>query len=96
MKTSITIKLTPQESRELRLVVRRQKAPHREVVRAQLILMLASGESFTATSRKVGLTRRNTHKPLIIGSTTLANPKDLSDWMFKPKNSSLKAVFERG
>ena len=62
MKTSITIKLTPQESRELRLVVRRQKAPHREVVRAQLILMLASGESFTATSRKVGLTRRNTHK----------------------------------
>ena len=34
MKTSISIELTPQEDRELRLIVRRQKAPYREVVRA--------------------------------------------------------------
>jgi transposase len=60
--TSIEIKLTPQESRELRLLVRRQKAPYREVVRAQMILLLASGESFAATSRKVGKARRIVYK----------------------------------
>lgn len=62
MKTSIVVKLTPQQDRELRLLVRRQKAPYREVVRAQLILLLAKGESFCATSRKVGLARRLIYK----------------------------------
>lgn len=61
-KTTIKITLTPQESRELRLAVRRQKAQHREVVRAQMILLLASGESFAATSRKVGKARRIVYK----------------------------------
>lgn len=61
-RTSIKITLTPQESRELRLVVRRQTAPHREVVRAQMILLLASGESYAATSRKVGKARRIVYK----------------------------------
>ncbi len=62
MNTSIKIVLTPQESRELRLTVRRQKAPHCEVVRAQMILLLVSGESFAATSRKVGKARRIVYK----------------------------------
>lgn len=61
-KTSIKITLTPQESRELRLVVRRHKAAQREVVRAQIILMLAGGESFCSTSRKVGKARRIVYK----------------------------------
>jgi hypothetical protein len=61
-KTSIKITLTPQESCELRLVVRRQRAQHREVVRAQMILLLASGESFAATSQKVGKARRIVYK----------------------------------
>jgi len=60
--TSIEIRLTPQENRELRLVVRRQNAPYREVVRAQMILLLAGGESFCATSRKVGKARRIVYK----------------------------------
>ena len=62
MNTSIQIKRTPQEHRELRLVVRRQKVPHREVVRAQMILLLASGENFSATARKVGNARRIVYK----------------------------------
>ncbi len=61
-KTSISIKLTPQEDRELRLIVRRQKAPYREVVRASLILYLSKGESFTETARKVGVARRIVYK----------------------------------
>ena len=62
MNTSIQIKLTPQEHRELRLLVRRQKVPQREVVRAQMILLLASGENFSATARKVGNARRIVYK----------------------------------
>ena len=61
-KTSIKITLSPQEGRELRLVVRRQKAPHREVVRAQMILLLAAGESYSSTCRKVGKARRIVYK----------------------------------
>ena len=58
MKTSIKIKLTSQESRELR----RQKAPHREVIRAQIILLLSRRESFAATSRRIGVARRIVYK----------------------------------
>ena len=62
MRSSISIKLTPQESRELRLIVRRQKAPYREVVRASIILYLSKGETFSETARKVGVARRIVHK----------------------------------
>lgn len=62
MKTSIKITLTPQEDRELRLRVRRHKAAHCDVERAQIILLLAKGESFSATSRKVGKARRIVYK----------------------------------
>ncbi len=62
MKTSITIKLTPQQSRELRLIVGRQKAPYREVVRASIILYLSKGVSFSETAGKVGIARRIVYK----------------------------------
>ena len=62
MKTSISIKLSPQEDRELRLIVRRQRAPYQEVVRASLILYLSKGESFSETARKVGVARRIVYK----------------------------------
>ena len=62
MKTSYSIKPTPQESRELRLIVRRQKAPHRKVVRARIILLLSRGESFSETARKAGVARRIAYK----------------------------------
>ncbi len=61
-KTSISIKLTPQEDRELRLIVRRQKAPYREVVRASIILYLSKGVSPTNTAREVGVARRIVYK----------------------------------
>ena len=62
MRTSIRIHLSAQESRELRLIVRREKAPYREGVRARLILLLAKGENFAAVSRTVGLARRIVYK----------------------------------
>ena len=54
-KTAISIKLTPQEDRELRLIVRRQKVPYQEIVRASIILYLSKGVNPTATA-----TRRST------------------------------------
>lgn len=48
------IKLTGQEDRELRLLVRRQRASPAEVVRARMILLLAKGTSFSQVAREVG------------------------------------------
>jgi len=62
MKTSIVIKLTRQESHELRVIARRQRAPHRLVVRARIILSLAGGASCSATARQVGVARRIVYK----------------------------------
>ncbi len=61
MKTSVRITLTAQEDRQLRLVVRRQKEPYAEVVRAQMILLLAKGKSFSQVAREVGRARRIVH-----------------------------------
>jgi hypothetical protein len=62
MKTKKEIKPSQQDKRALRLIVRRQKAPYRKVIRARMILLLAAGESFTAVSRKVGVARRIVYK----------------------------------
>jgi hypothetical protein len=62
MSSSLKIKLTPQERHDLRLIVRRQKAQQREVVRAQIILHLSKGVSFSETSRTVGVARRIVYK----------------------------------
>ena len=61
MKTSVRIMLTAQEDRQLRLEVRRQKEPYAEVVRAQMILLLAKGKSFSQVAREVGRARRIVH-----------------------------------
>ncbi len=62
MQTSIEIRLGPQEDRELRLRVRRQTAPYREVVWTKIILILAHGESFSEVSSTAGVARRIVYK----------------------------------
>ena len=62
MKTSIKVTLSADERGELERVVRQHTAPHREVVRARLILLLVSGESFSSVARQVGLARRIVYK----------------------------------
>jgi len=57
-KTSIVIQLTEEEQYELERVSRSQRLSHSAVVRANLILLLASGETVSAVSKKVGLARR--------------------------------------
>ena len=61
-KTAISLKLTPQEDHELRLIVRRQKVPYQEMVRASIILSLSKGVNPTDTARKVGVARRIAYK----------------------------------
>jgi transposase len=61
-KTAISIKLTPQEDRELRLIVRRQKVPYQDIVRASIILYLSKGVNPTDTARTVGVARRIVYK----------------------------------
>jgi hypothetical protein len=56
-KTPIRIELADDERETLEQVARRA-APHRDVVRAQVILSLASGMSVSAVGRQVGLARR--------------------------------------
>ncbi len=60
--TSFEIRLSRIERRELRRMARGLKTPHREVVRAQMILRLARGESFSKVSRTVGVARRIVYK----------------------------------
>lgn len=62
MVTCIKIKLNKQEDRELRLIVKRQKAEHREVVRAKIILLLSKGINFSKVTRQVGIARRIVYK----------------------------------
>jgi len=62
MRTFITIELKRQEDRELRLIVKRQKAEHREVIRAKMILLLSKGISFSEVARRIGIARRIVYK----------------------------------
>ncbi len=57
-KTPIKIELTNDEREILEQVARAFAMPHRDVVRAQAILGLASGMSVSAVGRQVGLARR--------------------------------------
>lgn len=61
-KSSVVIELTPAERAELMRRARSQVLPHRDVMRARLVLELAAGRSFTATARLVGVRRRIVHK----------------------------------
>ena len=57
-KTPIEIELADDERGFLERVARSFTAPHRDVIRAQLILSLADGMSVSAVGRQVGLARR--------------------------------------
>jgi transposase len=57
-KTPIRIELAEDEREILEHVARSFAAPHRDVVRAQVILSLANGMSVSAVGRQVGLARR--------------------------------------
>ena len=57
-KTPIRIDLADDEREILEHVARSFSSPHRDVVRAQVILSLASGMSVSAVGRQVGLARR--------------------------------------
>ena len=57
-KTPIKIELTNDEREILEQVARAFAVPHRDVVRAQTILLLAKGLSVSAVGRQVGRARR--------------------------------------
>ena len=56
-KTPIRITLTSDERKELRRISRGLVVSHREVVRAQIILLLAEGTSVSAVASRVGVER---------------------------------------
>lgn len=57
-KTPIKIELTSDEREILEQIGRSHAMPHRDVVRAQTILLLATGMSVSAVGRQVGRARR--------------------------------------
>jgi transposase len=61
-KTDLRIELTDVEQQELERLDRSLIAPHRAVVRAQTILLLAAGMSLSAVARQVGRGRRIVRK----------------------------------
>ena len=61
-KTRIQIALSPAEMDVLQRRARGLVLPHREVVRAKIILLLAAGGTPSAIAREVGCSRRIVHK----------------------------------
>ena|SRR5579884_3006735 len=61
-KTDLRIELNEEERRELERLGRSLTAPHRAVVRARTILLLAAGKSVSAVAREVGRGRRIVRK----------------------------------
>lgn len=61
-KSSIRIELASDEREILEQVARSFAVPHRDVVRAQVILSLAKGMSVSSVGRQVGLARRIVRK----------------------------------
>lgn len=61
-KTPIQIVLTSDERCVLQQVARSLSSPHRDVVRAQVVLGVAEGVSLSELSRRVGLARRIVRK----------------------------------
>jgi hypothetical protein len=58
----IRIELTGSERAELERIARAQALPHRAVVRAQLVLLLADGRSISGAAQDLGLERRIVRK----------------------------------
>lgn len=61
-KTNLKIKIDEESQETLKSWLRQQKIELRLAKRAKAILLLAEGESYTATSKQVGLTDRNVRK----------------------------------
>ena len=61
-KTDLRIELDEQERRELERLERSLVAPHRAVMRARTILLLAAGMPVSAVAREVGRGRRIVRK----------------------------------
>ena len=61
-KSPIEIVLEPAERIVLEEIARAMATPHRDVIRAQAILMIADGVSLAEVGRKVGLARRIVRK----------------------------------
>jgi hypothetical protein len=61
-KTDLRIELDAEERQELEHQARSQVAPHRAVVRARAILMLAAGRTVSAVANEIGLGRRIVRK----------------------------------
>ena len=61
-KTDLRIELSEEERQELERLGHSLVSPHRAVVRAQTILLLAEGMSVSAVSRQVGRGRRIVRK----------------------------------
>jgi hypothetical protein len=61
-QTPIRIELSDAERCELEHVSRAHCAPHRDVVRATVILLLAAGRTVSAVGREVGMERRIVRK----------------------------------
>ena len=61
-KTDLRIELTEEERAELERLDRSQLAPHRAVVRARTILLLAAGMPLSAVASRVALGRRIVRK----------------------------------
>jgi hypothetical protein len=62
MRTPLQVKLTDEERAELEKISRCYTLPHRQVVRAQTILLLADGLSVSAVGRRAQLERRIVRK----------------------------------
>lgn len=60
--SSIKISLTGDQRETLKRLLRRQKTPVGVAKRARALLLLASGESFSQTSKRVGLGERHLRK----------------------------------
>ena len=61
-KTDLRIELDKEERWELEHLARSLVAPHRAVVRARTILLLAAGSSVSAVANEIGLGRRIVRK----------------------------------
>ena len=61
-KTPILLELTEEERTELEFRARGQRAAHRDVVRARIILLIADGHTLSSVARQVSKQRKIVRK----------------------------------
>lgn len=57
-RSPFCIVLSPQEEETLQKTTRKYASPHRDVVRAKVILLAAQGQSNTEIAKRVGMSRK--------------------------------------